>query len=585
MSDPVSLALGITPLVLSVLQGIKATRSRLKTLRNHDRVMQRLRRTFTTQSHIFLDECHLLLQQIVDPDDVVFMLENDQSTLWNEPTLDQKIRDYLGRKFDDVKEIMQDIQVQIKSLDERLNRTLDTSRELKLTKTEKAREAFDVMAHKTDFEADIEHLKELNQEFKRLRKMAHQVKKAQALVKTQELKQMPKVYKMKGEHARSLYNAMKYCWSCSEGHIAQHYMALVLEFTDGFDMRIILHRPQSQLIDLSIRPEQLHSHMQPPAAKRVKLDSENCVRKKSIDLRRSQSVCGTLTQMNTKSLDSCFIDTPDSFRHALMAYGQSKNKPEVTAVPLLNILRKSLDADLTVPQQLRLVLKIARAHLLFHWTPWWRQYWTLSDLFYFEETGNNYDITACLKTLHLGTRLDFGSDHYSIDDEMSDQTKQYSQHNSMNSGNDNHSNSHIISTPATDNDDIDSGYHSNTTSEKAEGCYSNTTNTEIINPPELEEALLNHGIRNLSLYCLGVALLQIGRWNATLNLDDVVTVRKLAAVNNRLGPRFQMLTQKCIECDFGHGFDLGNTQLQGAIYSSVICELEHVIHLLGEDIR
>ncbi|KAK5629216.1 hypothetical protein RRF57_004931 [Xylaria bambusicola] len=79
MADPVSLALGIAPLVLSAVKGLKAVRSTLKALRGHDRVIRRLRRSFTTQSHVFLDECHLLLQQVADPDDVVFMLEDGES--------------------------------------------------------------------------------------------------------------------------------------------------------------------------------------------------------------------------------------------------------------------------------------------------------------------------------------------------------------------------------------------------------------------------------------------------------------------------------------------------------------------------
>lgn len=98
MADPVSLVLSIAPLLLSAVKGFKAVRSMFKILCSHDRVLRRLRRRFAIQSHVFLDECHLLLQQVVGPDDVVFMLDHDESDLWNNPSLDGKLKKHLGRK-------------------------------------------------------------------------------------------------------------------------------------------------------------------------------------------------------------------------------------------------------------------------------------------------------------------------------------------------------------------------------------------------------------------------------------------------------------------------------------------------------
>ncbi|TRX89070.1 hypothetical protein FHL15_010089 [Xylaria flabelliformis] len=599
MADPVSLALGIAPLVLSAVKGFKAVRSRFKILRNHDRVLRRLRRSFITQSHVFLDECHLLLQQVADPDDVVFMLEDEQSELWSDRNLDNRLKKHLGRKFEDVKEIIEEIHNQIKSLNERLNRTLEgAARDVRLSATEKVREAFDVMSNKTEYETDIDHLKELNQEFKRLRKMANEIKSVQTLAKSQDQNQTPKEYKIRGEYARSFYNALRYCWSCTELEHVEHNMALVLDWADAYDMHIILHCSRgnnssfkTNTVDLAVQPQGLplsgtartisyvnSSSMIPDTQarpmKRTRLGhgewsrkppsppeytyqetlvgsldestdapfgtvdlcqqsamlmEVNCVKKprEPIDLRRSYNVCGTLLGLeDPKSTPECFIDTPDSIRHALAVRStvysvDSGFNSRRTATPLLNILKRSLDADLCVTQQLRLVLQLAKGHLQLHWTPWWRQYWSLSDLSYFTEESalGTADLDNCLKTLHIGTRLDFETLNFDS-----------------------------------------SAFHLT---------------------PEVETALLTHGIRNLSLYCLGIALLQIGRWDPLVDAtDDVVVVRKLAARNGRLGPRYQTLTQKCIECDFGEGSDLGNPQLQGIIYKSVVCELESLVEVL-----
>ncbi|KAJ3579279.1 hypothetical protein NPX13_g1293 [Xylaria arbuscula] len=605
MADPISLALGIAPLALSAVKGLKAVRSRLKTLRGHDRILRRLRRSFTTQSHVFLDECHLLLQQVADPADVVFMLEDSQSKLqselWRDPDIDKKLREYLGRKYDDVRETIGEILNQVKSLDERLNRMLHAvERDVRLTTAEKVREAFDVMSNKTDYESDIDHLKELNQEFKRLRKVAKEINRTQTLAKPSNQKRIPKEYRVRGEYARSFYNALRYCWSCTDVQHAEHNMALALDWENGRDMHIVLHCTHKgdssfngNSLALSIRPQDIppmritqairsldsssKSDLQPFKRTRfgynewsrrppspsdhafqttipesIDGSSENLGRamelgrqptvlvevdfvespREPIDLRKSRNVCGALlvladaSNSDPTSKMECFLDTPDSIRHALSVCDKglsttSGSESRRIVTPLLKILERALDADLGVTQQLRLVLQLVKGHLQLHWTPWWRQYWSLSDLSYFADSSNlgTTDLGDCLGTLHIGTRLDFDTLHFDA-----------------------------------------SAFHLE---------------------PHVETALLTHGIRNLSLYCLGIALLQIGRWDPLVNAtDDVVAVRRLAARNSRLGPRYQNLTQKCIDCDFGEGSDLGNPQLQGTIYESVVCELESLIGVL-----
>ncbi|GAP85045.1 hypothetical protein SAMD00023353_3900910 [Rosellinia necatrix] len=573
MADPISLGLGIAPLALSAIKIIKATRSKLKVLRSHDKVLQRLRRSFKTQSHVFLDECHLLLQEIVNPDDVVFMLEDEESELWADPDLDQKIKRYLGRKYESIEETLGEIRRQIQALDKRLNYTLqDTDRDVKLTATEKFREAVSVTTNKTSYEADIGHIKELNQEFRRLRKMAKEFNQSNIVAQAEEQKLIPADYSVKGELARAFYNSVKSCWSCAEVHHAEHRIALLLEWFDGHDMRIFLHcrhrigiTTSTHSLDLTIQPprlplgetralamnlstaipctelphtnnfkpsrdDQLAEH---PLAKRLRqvsrigepltVSSENTPEpQKSVDLQTSNNVCGTLFQLAEENQASTPFLGADCLRRRALFPGNhvggavSKSAPKRAAIPLTNILNSSLDADLTVTQQLRLVLQIAKGHLQLHWTPWWQQYWSLWDLSYFKDPSAT-ELSTCLKTMHIGTRLDLGTKEYEM-----------------------------------------------TTAEQ---------------PPSGEVLQLTYGIRNLSLYCLGVALLQIGRWSQ-LDASDVFTIRKLASVNGRLGPRYQELTQKCIDCDFGHGSDLGSPPLQRAFYKSVICELESLVAAL-----
>jgi len=95
-----------------------------------------------------------------------------------------------------------------------------------------------------------------------------------------------------------------------------------------------------------------------------------------------------------------------------------------------------------------------------------------------------------------------------------------------------------------------------------------------------DDARIFCGIRNMTIFNLGVALLQIGRWEV-LDTDDVVRIRRAASKPSKLGPRYDELTQRCLNCDFGFGDDLEKPQLQCAVYESVVCELEHMVRLLG----
>ena len=59
---------------------------------------------------------------------------------------------------------------------------------------------------------------------------------------------------------------------------------------------------------------------------------------------------------------------------------------------------------------------------------------------------------------------------------------------------------------------------------------------------------------------------------ATWNTSDVWPHRHVL-----WGPRYQELTQRVIDCDFGYGKDLKRPQLQEAMYNKVLVELESMI--------
>ena len=201
------------------------------------------------------------------------------------------------------------------------------------------------------------------------------------------------------------------------------------------------------------------------------------------------------------------------------------------------LLAQPRSNELSVPDQLQLALRIASAVLKFNSTSWLSEYWGLQDLFLFE--GFGVDLPASLHTLHLGAEWTQSS---------------------------------------------------RTSREQAEPCT--VLDMDPSPPPgasasasvqaALEEAKLIHGIHNATMYNLGVALLSIGRWTP-VDGHDILGVRRMALQACPLGPKFQDMTQRVLDCDFGYGKDLTKPKLQKAIYDGVLVELEGMIAALSFD--
>ena len=96
-----------------------------------------------------------------------------------------------------------------------------------------------------------------------------------------------------------------------------------------------------------------------------------------------------------------------------------------------------------------------------------------------------------------------------------------------------------------------------------------------------------YGINNTTLSFLGVALLKIAHWkpieekmtDRDLN-NEIFAARRLAAGRVPLGPQYKKIAEKCLQCNFGFGTQLGSKGLQKAVHNDVVCELENLIEKL-----
>ncbi|KAK1480336.1 hypothetical protein CABS01_14474 [Colletotrichum abscissum] len=204
----------------------------------------------------------------------------------------------------------------------------------------------------------------------------------------------------------------------------------------------------------------------------------------------------------------------------------------VSLMSMNDVLMTPAETTLSIIDQLKLARDMVSAVLKFYSTPWLREYFTLRDLSFFQMSG---DFSRCLRTLHLG--FDFV------------QSSAASLPRSM------------------------EGIEATAVQDSSDGSPNEVESAA-------ERAKLEYGIRNLTLWSLGITLLQIGRWSSLEAPEDVLSVRRLSRQVPTLGPKYRDLTRKCLECDFGFGDDLLKPRLQQAVYESVVCELSDMIKTL-----
>ncbi|KAK4153806.1 hypothetical protein C8A00DRAFT_15004 [Chaetomidium leptoderma] len=576
--DPVSLALGIAPLCLGALKGAKHAKSKIKLLKHHAREVSRFRKRLKTQMSIFRDESQLLLQDAgVERDLAAELLEDYSHDYWAGADLEDQIRSFLGKKYIEVKQTTEHIQAQVTQFDidlSALEEPDDSSSRGKVSSSRASR-AVGVASKNSKLEEGIETLTDHVNEFRRLRKTARDLQKPRPVLAKQR-KAMPRTYGLVARHSASFLECLSRTWSClnSNGVHSRHTAKLFLD-TDASDscvnFRMILEYEAisgtlgQHLLFLHIRSEELSwvdvglaspgvssapfsIETPEPRAKvrRVRFadspsqssvrscrvaEAESRTRRQNLlahNLCQAKDVCQHVFDsgkaFHQSRQEGCvgYLLSADNLTHQLMA-AQDRESTAIQTRPysptsLASIIQPSTELKISVNEQLRLALRLARSVLQYHSTPWWRRNWDLSDFSYF---GIDAELSVSLATLHIDAKLVSKADNMTME--------------------------RVVA--------------------------------HIPTPPSDDDAQMLCGIRNVTLHSLGAALLQIGRWEA-LDTEDVVLVRRAAAKPSRMGPRYDELTAKCLYCDFGFGADLNKPQLQGAIYENVIYELEQMVSLL-----
>lgn len=271
-------------------------------------------------------------------------------------------------------------------------------------------------------------------------------------------------------------------------------------------------------------------------AQQPEIPESSSIQPPSFNLRQTHSICCHLKQAIRSAGHNCkgtclgYLETPDLFK---LIFYDAGAKASPSSPPLDKETISLVDSlqNLPMASQLDLAHKLATAVLQYHSTPWLPQDWHLQDFSFFgdrqQRAGQD---SQDLRTLHVST--------------------QFPEANK----------------PLT---------------QPMEGVESNGAVAPISTMQDIQDL---YGISNMTLASLGLALLEIGLRGDVQSLrrgndpHEVVTARKLLiGLHTQMGPKYQDIVRRCIQCDFAFGTDLSKKELQSAVYSDVVCPLEDMI--------
>ncbi|KAL8383144.1 hypothetical protein RB595_006754 [Gaeumannomyces hyphopodioides] len=626
--DPLSITTGVLGLLGTCIKVYTTVGEKLKIFRHYSQEVKRIRTTYRCQVRIFRNEIHHLLRNACPGYEATIkeMLDDAGHPEWQSRLLQEQIELALGKAEEGLlKDVIEQIRASLSELQDDLG-CFDSlmAGQYKEEKTKDAirrlRDRVKVTWNKSEVEKSIEDLRDSIKTLRCLREQATELsvnaRPCGGLTGASRDGTVGQRDSMAGSHtglnpeqrteygqygpvrraSKAFHKALALAWSGAPESMqtvrpTRHSVKLFLDArADGdvqMDVAVICYghdhfvNPvmQASLTRLRIKSRMLFDRLDTnidtlaaakdepvavhpqkrrrvrfadapalpsPAPSQLRADApEQDVR--SNNLLRIHDICSILSHCSPpKSPCSAdclgYIDTNDqeNFRHTFYnALGNktahdlfwSTSGPDAL-VSMRTVLSNPAESSLSLPDQLRLARNLVTAVLKFHSTPWLGELFSLNDVSFFKIDQN---MSSYLQTLHVGFEFSNTPQH-----------------------------APSLLGPGTCGD--------------MEGVVqtAHTPDSTI-----MEDEMLKYGIRNLTLWSLGVILLQIGMWRELVDANDVLRVRKLSAQGSCvLGPRYKELTKKCLDCDFGFGDDLSKPRLQQAVFKGVVCELNDMIRSL-----
>ncbi|QDS70770.1 hypothetical protein FKW77_003942 [Venturia effusa] len=618
MTDPISLGLGVAglvPVILETLKAFKTIREGIKVARKCDRELDQMERDLKIQRVRFRNECVLLLQQ--DGEDVrqkQEMVADPLHEKWTDASIEKQLRKTLRDSYEACQLIIE----RIRDAQRELICDLDSFGEVRRLKGKdesmgkafrRINKSIQFAFNKSTFEKKIDQLRDRNRDLESLRSQVDQFQRPRGTVHQSNCiarKTIPGRFKDVRHISDEAYGALCASFSCANGAHDEHLASLLLDVSNGGDfhlemsilsvmrcspsfddeppLRLVLQpRPIASVNPLLSTPSasgwstadaaevQRHLNEVDRKMKRkreVMFEDEIAGPKKDAnttaptispsdrlmtiqDLCNTQSACDFLrqacgcTEQATDHQYVAFLQKPRFSKYVF--YVSSGRHVAVEEVTILNTPNMSLyeflmaekEWTVTIVHQLKLALKLTLAVLRYHSTAWLDPQWRLSQLMLSMSSSKSPEDFS----LYLNSKL--------------------APSQPRNPG------------PVSE----------------LEGPEIQMTGSSELT--SLKKCSLTedqrHGNHNSTLFCLGLALLEIGHWKSLVELredydrDDYDTVWRLGYGTSALGQGYDDIVLQCLRCDFGaKTTDLNRHELQDAVYNDIVCPLEGLIEGLGK---
>ncbi|KAF1987369.1 hypothetical protein K402DRAFT_420189 [Aulographum hederae CBS 113979] len=667
MAEIALAAIGVVPVLVESVKAYKTLHGLIRTARRCVAELEEVGIDFQIQERRFMNEYLLLLGQLgVDDDTRKAMVKDSEHHSWNDPSLEDRIRDHLDENYDAWQKILS----RIRHIQQNSTNRLLCFEQVKNNKNK--RESWNLAFkrvsrqmrfsfNKEGIEEQISALRKRNEDLESLGKYVRRTRQQSSKPSNSVVREIPPSLHGAKEISNEVYGALAANLKCKDISHEQHTASLCLDAnlaeTKRWSMAISYVRkhestayeepsvwffiqsravtaraatalivpdvtPSTREADVATRmnsasggsttcvvqPTSLTGHQtvvlnksgtSALMAKIVKrkrkvtfaddgehikrstngMETElgifNATSGPSVNLGAIDGPCQYLFQRCKHSTHAdaslgsncvAFLQHPDVSRYIFYISRVQKPLspiPNISSlgmdpmaqrhtISLQDYIRKETRPTVSIVYQFKLALKLALAVLRYHSTPWLPEEFGIAQLELMPSTEDSPENFS----LYLKSRL------------IAPSTFCASASSSSSSA----------STPGVASCPVSASLSS----------YNTPASTS---PPTFLSAARRRGVYNTSLFCLGMALLEIGHWKRITELQeaidddgnyDIVDVARVFAGRTAgLGKAYDDIIDSCIRCNFpGMITDLGSKELQSAVWNKIVCPLDELVRKL-----
>lgn len=624
------LVFGIVPIVVEILKSFSVAKGRLRSVAQHAQVVYNVQLRYRVAATNFGNDCQLLLRSIIeDPRELAQMIDDPIHSAWEDPSLDERLRQFLGRDSEvfekvvvRIRDVLRETGARLSQLDQDLRAVQNDPRlTLKRLCT-----AFDISCKENAYYKSLDDLDQWNTKLSCLRAQRCKLHKQRSYhLDSLVRKTVPKRYDDIRTASQKLHDSLRESWSCTNISHVGHQAKLSLDAdaehgTARLDMAISCRRkdaaedsqerhwiPAESPIWLQVRSittSQPTSHSAPRSSQ-ILGNLSSSIQVPSVVPATMHAVSGPSSayQKVKKTLKrvrfdaSTAHDTPPNSPPKKSSTLKAPINHSAVTFAMLNLRStSSVCCHLSNACHSPPCKDISLGYLEFIEAP-------QSFRFIFYDAGRNTEANVGKNTP--------GKDSYSIRVELANLQTLHQltlAHKLATAVLQYHSTSWLsqdwgLGDISYFTDAVPGTIHRPRAAEDqlAQDLQtlhlnaqfpSNSSIARLGPASDPEELSYMYGIRNLTLARLGVALLEIASKTELISSDldsslpvphRIISARKILREEppspslSTLGKRYIKMARKCIDCDFSSGEDLKDEALRSAVYTEVVCALEDMI--------